>query len=119
MIQSLNARSLNLHFKDILADHNLLASHIFCFNETKIRNIDQNKEIKQVLLDKFDILSCYDEHGTMVLYDNIVFLLRTTNITNNSAEFIIILFNKNTCEAINIIVIYKPPRTQILFFLCI
>jgi hypothetical protein len=71
VIQSLNTCSLNLHFKDILADHNLLASHILCFNETKIRNIDQNKEIKQALLDKFDILSCYDEHGTMVLYDNV------------------------------------------------
>jgi hypothetical protein len=66
VILSLNAHSLNLHFKDILADHNLLTSHILCFNETKILNIDQNKEIKQVLLDKFDkfeILSCYDEHG--------------------------------------------------------
>jgi len=68
-----------------------------------------------VLLDKFYILSCYDEHGTMVLYDNVSFLLETINITNNSAEFLIILFNKNTCEAINIIVIYKPPRMQIHF----
>jgi hypothetical protein len=66
-------------------------------------------------LDKFYILSCYDEHGTMVLYDNVSFLLETINITNNSAEFLIILFNKNTCEAINIIVIYKPPRMQIHF----
>jgi len=68
-----------------------------------------------VLLDKFYILSCYDEHGTMVLYDNVSFLLETINITNNSAEFLIILFNKNTCEAINIIVIYKPPRMEIHF----
>ncbi len=66
-------------------------------------------------MDKFYILSCYDEHGTMVLYDNVSFLLETINITNNSAEFLIILFNKNTCEAINIIVIYKPPRMQIHF----
>jgi len=28
VIQSLNTHSLNLHFKDILVDHNLLASHI-------------------------------------------------------------------------------------------
>jgi hypothetical protein len=55
----------------------------------------------------------------MVLYDNVSFLLETINITNNSAEFLIILFNKNTCEAINIIVIYKPPRMQIHFFLSI
>lgn len=68
-----------------------------------------------MLLDKFYILSCYDEHGTMVLYDNVSFLLETINITNNSAEFLIILFNKNTCEAINIIVIYKPPRMEIHF----
>jgi hypothetical protein len=87
VIQSLNAHSLNFHFKDILVDHNLLASHILCFNETKIRNIDQNKEIKQALWDKFEILSCYDEHGTMVFYDNFLKLLETTNITNNSAEF--------------------------------
>ncbi len=51
----------------------------------------------------------------MVLYDNVSFLLETINITNNSAEFLIILFNKNTCEAINIIVIYKPPRMEIHF----
>jgi hypothetical protein len=47
------------------------------------------------------------------------FLLETTKLTNNTAEFVIVLFNKNTCEAINIIVIYKPPRMQILFFLSI
>jgi hypothetical protein len=89
VIRSLNAHFKNFHFKDILADHNLLASHILCFNETKIRNIDQNKEIKQALwdkFDKFDILSCYDEHGTMVFYDNFLKLLETTNITNTSAE---------------------------------
>jgi len=35
ILQSLNTRSLKLHFQDILNDPNLLASHILCLNETK------------------------------------------------------------------------------------
>jgi hypothetical protein len=36
IIQSLNTRSLKLHFQYILNDPDLLASHILCLNETKI-----------------------------------------------------------------------------------
>ncbi len=44
IIQSFNTHSLNLHFGDILVDQNLLASHNFCLNETKIKNISTIKK---------------------------------------------------------------------------
>jgi hypothetical protein len=66
-----NIRFLTLHFENIIADPNLLASHILCLNETIIKNVHINSEIYDVLSQKFHVLPCYDEHGTMVLYDNV------------------------------------------------
>jgi hypothetical protein len=45
IIQSLNTRSLSLHFQDIEMDHNLQTSHILCLNETKVKT--QNKSSLQ------------------------------------------------------------------------
>ncbi len=39
IIESFNIRSLTLHFEDIFKDPNLLASHILCLNETRIKNV--------------------------------------------------------------------------------
>jgi exonuclease III len=61
VIQSFNVHSLNLHFREILAYQNLLASHILCLNETKIQNICTYQEIHNAKLNnKFNIFSCYN-----------------------------------------------------------
>jgi len=96
IVESLNTRFLSLHFEDILEDPNLLASQILCLNETKTKNVHLNSKIYNVLSQKFHVLSCYDEHGTMVFYDNNVSLTEMTTITNSSVEFISALFYENT-----------------------
>jgi len=60
-------------------DPNLLTSHILCLNETKIKNVHLNSEIYNSLSRKFHILSCYDEYGIMVLYDDNVSLTKKHN----------------------------------------
>jgi hypothetical protein len=61
-------------------------------------------------------LPCYNEHGTMVLYDDNVSLTKNTIITNFNAEFITTFFNDNTWKALYIIAIYKPPKMQVSHF---
>lgn len=56
---------------------------------------------------KFNVLSCYDKHEIMILYDNNVSLTQTT-IRNFGVEFIIAHFNENTQESLYIVAIYKP-----------
>ncbi len=80
-IQSLNTRSLNLHLQKILVDQNLLASHILCLNETSIQIFCTYQEIHNAILNnKSNILSCYDQHGTTILYDKMISLSNTTSI---------------------------------------
>jgi hypothetical protein len=57
---------------------------------------------------KFQILSCYNEHGTMIRYDDNLSLTDNTTITHSRVEFITALFNNNTHDAWNVIAIYKP-----------
>jgi hypothetical protein len=75
-----------------------------------------NSKIYNYLSQKFRILSCYDEHGTLVLYNNNMSLIKNTIITNFSVECIVALFNDNTQEALCIIAIYKPPKMQVSHF---
>jgi hypothetical protein len=108
IVKSFNVHSLTLHFEDVLTNPNLLASHILCFNETRIRNVHLNSKIYNALSQKFQILSC--EPDTMVFYDDNVSLIEITTITNYGVKFITALFNDNTREALYIIAMYKPPK---------
>jgi hypothetical protein len=74
------------------------------------------KQEKKCLSQKFHVLSCYDKHGTMALYDDNVSFIQNTIIANSSAEFITTLFNDNTREALYIIAVYKPPKMQVSHF---
>jgi hypothetical protein len=38
----------------------------------KIQNIHTNLEAYNVISQKINILSCYDQHGTIMFYDNII-----------------------------------------------
>jgi hypothetical protein len=115
IVESFNAHSLTLYFEDVLIDPNLLTLHILCLNETRIRNVHLNSKIYNVLSQKFHILSCYDEHGIMVLYDDDESLIESATITNYGKIFTILL-NDNTREALYIIAIYKPPTMQVSHF---
>ncbi len=76
-----------------------------------MQNIHTNQETYNVISQKFNILSCYDQHGTMMFYDNTMFLSQTTSTTNLGVEFMIIAsFDKNMWEVIYIIAVYKPPK---------
>jgi hypothetical protein len=75
--KSFNTHFLTLDFENVLVDPNLLASLIFCLNETKIRDVHLNSKIYIALSQKFHISSCYDEHGIMVLYDDNVHWQKT------------------------------------------
>ncbi len=68
---------------------------------------------------KFNIISCDDEHGTMVLYDEMVTLTQTNLLTNVGPKFIIAFFNDNTWETLYLIAIYMPPKMQVNYFCCI
>jgi hypothetical protein len=67
-IQSLNIQSLNQYYHDIIANPNLQASYILCLNETQIKSMEFEC-IVALTNHKFSILSCYDEHGTIMFYD--------------------------------------------------
>jgi hypothetical protein len=54
-----------------------------------------------VISKKFNIISFDDEHGTVVLYDEMVTLTQTNPLTNVDAEFII-TFSMTTQEKLYI-----------------
>jgi hypothetical protein len=72
-----------------------------------------NKKNYNALSQKFHILSYYDEHGTMVLYDYSVSLTQNTTITNSGVKFTPTFFNDNIWKRLYIIAIYKPPKMQV------
>jgi hypothetical protein len=115
IIESLNTHSLTLHFQNIFANQNLSTFHILFFKKLKIQNIHTNQEAYNVISFFFYILSCYDQHGTIMFYDNIMVLSQTTSTTNLGVEFIT-TFNKNMRKTLYIITIFKPPKMKIIYF---
>ncbi len=47
----------------------------------KIHNIHANQEIYNPLSNKFHILCCFNEHGTMIIYDKITLLSQNATIS--------------------------------------
>ncbi len=71
-------------------------------NETKVQNIHATQEIYNVILKKFNILSCYNElKKIMILYDQVLSLSQTISTTKSHAEFIIGSFNKYRWKVIS------------------
>jgi hypothetical protein len=71
----------------------MLASHIISLNETRIKNVHLNWKIYNVLSYKFHVLSSYDEHDIIVLFDDNVSLIENTTFTNSGVEFITMHFD--------------------------
>ncbi len=88
--QSLNTHSLHLHFQYILVNQNLFASHIICFNETIIQNICTYQKIHNAIPNNKFNISCYnDQHGIMILHNEMVSLSNTISMTNSNVKFIV------------------------------
>ncbi len=64
----------------------MLPSHILCLNETRIQNIHTNQSILNALSKKKNVLSCYNGHETMILYDSIMSLTKTIFSTDFSTK---------------------------------
>ncbi len=95
IIQSLNTRSLSLHFQNIEMDHNLQTSHILCLNETKVKT--QNKSSHQYSNhSKYKSIVTYGSQGTMLLYDRSIVLDSCESIIIYGLEFIVTSFNTST-----------------------
>jgi hypothetical protein len=94
-----------------------MASHILCLNETKIKNIhiDPNNNIE--MSKKIHFISCYDQHGIMVLYNKTMISSKSTTMTHFGVELISTTFNENIRQTIHIITIYKPPTLSIHHFI--
>jgi len=60
----------------------------------KIQNIQVHQEIYNIILNRFKILSCNDQHGTVIFYNTN--MCNTFSKTNSGVEFFIALFNENT-----------------------
>ncbi len=105
-----------LDFENVFVDPNLLTSHILCLNETKMNFFDINSKFYTILWQEFQILSCYDEHGTIILYDDNVSSIDTT-MTHSKTEFNTAFFNNNTHDSLYVIMVYKPPKNATITFL--
>jgi len=85
--------------------------HILCLNETRIQNIHTNQSISNALSKTINVLSCYNGHQTMILFDSIM-SLKENKLFNT-------FFNKNPEKAFYIIVIYKLSQMQTNYFISI
>jgi hypothetical protein len=95
---------------NLLTNWNIVASHILSSYETKIKNIHIDPNIYTTILKKIHIISCYDQHGTMILYNRTMISSKSTSMTHSKTKLISTTFNENTRQAIHIITIYKPPH---------
>jgi hypothetical protein len=100
-----------------MVDPNLMASDILCLNETQISSLDASSDLHALLLQIFNALSCYDGHGTIMLYHTNMTLFKSCTFIHSGAEFIMSSFNENTTRAMNIIVTYKPLTMQLCHYL--
>ncbi len=95
---------------NLLTNQNILAFHILCSYETKILNIHIDPNIYATISKKNHIISCYDQHKSVILYNKTMISSKSTTMTHSKTKLISTTFNKNTCQAIHIITIYKQPH---------
>jgi hypothetical protein len=70
IIESLNTCSLTLHFQNIIVDQNLLAFHILCLNEMKIKNIHTNQEAYNVISQRitfYHVMTNMEQSCSMII----------------------------------------------------
>jgi exonuclease III len=97
-------------------DHNLQTSHILCLNEIKVKT--QKKSSHQYSNhSKYKSIVTYKSQGTMLLYDRNIVLDSCECVIMSRSKFLATSFNTNTCRAIHIIAIYKPPSLSLTIFL--
>jgi hypothetical protein len=90
-----------------------MASRVLCLNKTRIFSLRAHPDLQATLFIKFNLRSCYDGHGTIMLFHNNTKLSKSCTLTDSDAEFITTLFNGNTSLSMNIITTYKTPKMQL------
>lgn len=60
----------------------------------KVQNIHEDHQIYNAIPNKFNMVSCYNDHGTMILFDTILFLSQSNFITNSLVQIIIVFSTK-------------------------
>jgi hypothetical protein len=94
-----------------------MASHVLCLNETRISSLQAHPNLHIALLERFNVLSCYHSHGTIMLFRKDMTLFESRTSMDSGAEFIKGFFNDSTSRALNIITTYKPPKLQLSHYL--
>ncbi len=107
IIQSLNTHALNLHFKHIYVDPNLLAHHIFFVLMKQKYEIFMWIMKCTMLCNKVHFLSYHNGRGIKIFYDKTMLLSQISNRQQFCVEFIVAYFNKNIHETFLIFSIYK------------
>jgi len=57
----------------------------------RVKNIHVNRQIYNAI---FNMVSCYNDHGTMILYDTILFLSQSNFVTNSIVQIINVFIKK-------------------------
>jgi hypothetical protein len=69
--QSLNTRSLSLHFENIEIDHNLQTSHTLCLNETRV-TMQHYISHPYANHPKYTSIEIYGKQKNMLSYDKTI-----------------------------------------------
>jgi hypothetical protein len=94
--------SLNLHYDDVVADPNLMASNVLCLNKTQISFLGASVDLHAKLLIFKNFLSCCDGHWYNQVQKLYNFTFRCKIVISSS--------NANMWWAMNIITMYMPPN---------
>ena len=66
--QSNNINSLQKHHLNYKSDHSMQTSHILCFQETKINQV--NNIGKYIDTSRYNYIHNYDKYGILMMYEH-------------------------------------------------
>jgi hypothetical protein len=92
-------------------------SHVLFLNEIRISSLRTHLDLHTTFLEKFNFLSCYASHWTIMLFWKDMTLSESCTFMDSGANFIKSFFIDSMSQAINIITTYKPPKLQLSCYL--
>ena len=110
-----NARSLRLHFPDIMNDCNILAADIIGLAETRLSHQDTDKDFellgyKLLRNDQKHTEMTRPYHGLAAYIRKEITIKATKQISSDSLECIF-LHIENQCQDLQLVTVYKSPTT--------
>jgi hypothetical protein len=94
-----------------------MVSHVLFLNEIRISSLRTHLDLHTTFLEKFNFLSCYASHWTIMLFWKDMTLSESCTFMDSGANFIKSFFIDSMSQAINIITTYKPPKLQLSCYL--